>query len=292
MTQLQVAVGPVLFLWQKEMLHNFYCAVAKSNASIVYVGETVCSKRRICKFQDYLNWACMLKEAGKKVVLSTITLVESAGQLAELKRVCKQQDFLVEANDVAAMQLLYEHNLPFVIGPAINVYNGLSLAKLAKMGAVRWVMPVELSKEWLSELQKEYAKICNLPMEFEVLSYGYLPLAYSARCFTARHYDLAKDQCELICQQHPAGLATHSQEGQRVFTLNGIQTMSGRIYNLCEDLNSLTEVADIARLSMHQLEDLNWIAPFLSDVATKRPSEHTNGFWHQIAGMKVQFSAD
>ncbi|MAB62055.1 MAG: U32 family peptidase [Pseudoalteromonas sp.] len=289
MSDLQIAIGPMLFLWQKQTLDAFYLAAAQSNADIVYVGETVCAKRRLSKLTDYLNWAAMLAEAGKTVVLSTMTLLESAGQLAELKRICKQADFLVEANDLAAVQQLHEHGLPFVIGPAVNVYNGFTLAKLAKMGAVRWVMPVELSKDWLVKLQTEYAETCDLPMQYEVLSYGYLPLAYSARCFTARHYDLDKDQCELICQQHAQGLATFSQEGQRVFTLNGTQTMSGDIYNLCEDVLSLRQVADVSRLSMHQFSDLEWVDRFLSASTIKRPADHINGFWHQLAGINAQY---
>ena len=63
-------------------------------------------------------------------------------------------------------------------------------------------------------------------MQFELFAYGRLPLAFSARCFTARKYRRAKDECEFICRQHPDGLTLYSREDQPFLTLNGIQTQS------------------------------------------------------------------
>ena len=287
MSSFRTSLGPMLFLWDKERLDSFYKNVAQSDVDIVYLGESVCGKRRLSRLDDYLHWAQLLAQSGKEVVLSTLALLESPMQLKELKRLCQADVALFEANDLAAVQVLSELKLPFVIGPAINVYNGYTLMKLAKMGAKRWVMPVELSRDWLVALKAEFDSLCDLPMEFEVFSYGYLPLAYSARCFTARYYDLAKDQCNLICQNHPQGLTTLSQDNQELFTLNGIQTMSGKVYNLCEDVTDLAKVTDIARISAHQFEDLAWIECFSLQQTSRRPADHVNGFWHQIAGMQV-----
>ncbi len=83
----------------------------------------------------------------------------------------------------------------------------------------------------------------------EVLSYGHLPLAYSARCFTARSEDRPKDECETCCIKYPNGRNVLSQENQQVFVLNGIQTMSGYVYNLGNQLTSMQGLVDIVRLS-------------------------------------------
>lgn len=40
----------------------------------------------------------------------------------------------------------------------------------------------------------------------EVFAFGRLPLAMSARCFTARHYGLNRDECEFRCMEQPDGL--------------------------------------------------------------------------------------
>jgi hypothetical protein len=42
-------------------------------------------------------------------------------------------------------------------------------------------------------------------VETEVFAFGKLPLAFSARCFTARHYGLNKDDCQFKCLDHPEG---------------------------------------------------------------------------------------
>jgi hypothetical protein len=42
-----------------------------------------------------------------------------------------------------------ELSMPFVAGPAINCYNLSTLKILLKRGMTRWVMPVELSGDWL-----------------------------------------------------------------------------------------------------------------------------------------------
>jgi collagenase-like PrtC family protease len=47
-------------------------------------------------------------------------------------------------------------------------------------------------------------------METELFGYGRLPLAFSARCFTARHYNLQKDDCQFRCLDHPDGLVWRS----------------------------------------------------------------------------------
>jgi collagenase-like PrtC family protease len=43
-------------------------------------------------------------------------------------------------------------------------------------------------------------------METEVFAYGRLPLAFSARCFTARHFNLQKDTCEFRCLEFADGM--------------------------------------------------------------------------------------
>lgn len=54
-------------------------------------------------------------------------------------------------------------------------------------------MPVELSRDWLQNTLAECEQLgIRGQFETEVFSYGYLPLAYSARCFTARAEDRAK----------------------------------------------------------------------------------------------------
>jgi O2-independent ubiquinone biosynthesis protein UbiV len=60
----------------------------------------------------------------------------------------------------------------------------------------------------------------------EVFAFGRMPLAFSARCFTARHHRLNKDECEFKCMDDDDGLLVRSTEGQDFLVFNGIQTQS------------------------------------------------------------------
>lgn len=51
---MKYSLGPVLWYWPKETLQAFYQAAAHSEAEIIYLGESVCSKRRSTKAADWL----------------------------------------------------------------------------------------------------------------------------------------------------------------------------------------------------------------------------------------------
>ncbi len=229
----EIFIRPVLYYWPKETLEDFYQQAANCSADTIYLGEAVCSKRRATKVGDWIEMAKTLAASGKQVVLSTLALVQASSELGELKRYVDNGEFLIEASDLGVVNLCAERKLPFVAGHALNCYNAVTLRLLRKQGMVRWCMPVELSRDWLANLltQCEELGIRN-QFEVEVLSYGHLPLAYSARCFTARSEDRPKDECETCCIKYPTGRSMLSQENQQVFVLNGIQTMSGYVYNL------------------------------------------------------------
>ncbi|TNI71054.1 U32 family peptidase, partial [Aeromonas salmonicida] len=210
-----------LFYWPKAQTQAFYEKVAGSRADIVYLGETVCSKRREMKVDDWLAVARQLSDAGKQEVLSTLALISAPSELKEVKRMVDNGEWMIEANDLGAVQLAAEAGVPFVCGPAINAYNADGLRLLLRQGMKRWVMPVELSRDWLCALRRECAPLRE-KFEVELCADGHLPLAYSARCFTARSLDRPKDQCELACIDYPTGRQANSREGQSVFNLNGI----------------------------------------------------------------------
>jgi collagenase-like PrtC family protease len=244
--QPKLALGPVLYYWPKDKLLDFYERMSAAPVDIIYLGETVCSKRHALNTGDWLDLAERLSLAGKDVVLSTMALLEAESELLTLRRLCENDRFTVEANDLSAVRLLAERKIPFVLGTGINVYNGHTLRFLAGLGAKRWVMPVELSRETLATIQTERPE----GVETEVFVYGRLPLAYSARCFTARYHNLPKDDCQYRCLDDPEGLTLSTREGQTFLTLNGIQTQSAQTCNLLAELAALRELqVDVLRIS-------------------------------------------
>ncbi|MFP4246337.1 MAG: U32 family peptidase [Halochromatium sp.] len=289
----RLSLGPISYYWPKDQVDAFYAMVAEAPVDIVYLGETICSKRNQVRYEDWLAIAERLAEHGKEVVLSTLTLLEAESELKRLRAICEQTQFMVEANDMGAVHLLAGR--PFAIGPSVNCYNDRTLGVLAKQGLKRWALPVELTRETLEQMQR--AKPAGV--ETEVMAYGRLPLAYSARCFTARHKDLPKDDCRDVCLDYPDGLVVNTQDDQAFLVLNGIQTQSAHTVNLLAELPAMRALGvDILRISpqsqrmdqvielFHQaLSDTLDPAEASAQLNALMPVGPCNGYWHGEAGM-------
>jgi collagenase-like PrtC family protease len=57
-------------------------------------------------------------------------------------------------------------------------------------------------------------------------------LACSARCFTARAHDVAKDDCGFRCLDDPEGLPLATREGEPLLRINGIQVLGDAVVDL------------------------------------------------------------
>ena len=287
---MKLSLGPILYYWPIDQVRAFYTQAKDWPVDIVYLGEVVCSKRRELRLLDWLKIADMLEAAGKEVVLSTLALLEAESELKALQKICDNGDFKVEANDMAAVHLI--NSRPFVAGPHLNIYNVSSLQLMQETGAIRWVMPVELSAKTLGELQAQRPA----GLETEVFAYGHMPLAFSARCFTARAHNVPKDACELRCIEYPVGMPLQTQEDQELFLINGIQLQSGLASNLLGEVDTLRELkVDVLRLSP-QLEGMPQIVTAFDAARNGKQSkaidslmaagtEWCNGYWHGEAGM-------
>ncbi len=331
---MNLSLGPLLYYWSREDTLAFYDEAANWPVARIYLGETVCSRRHLLRLPDWLELAETLRDAGKEVVLSSQTLIESESDLKALRRMVADGRFLVEANEWGAVRLLSEAGAAFVAGHTLNVYNPETLDVLAGLGARRWLPPVEMSRDSLAALLKYPPTQAvnslpsrrgglgrgktedglgmdlpppNLPpqagegcpvnnIETEVFAYGKLPLAYSARCFTARHYNLPKDDCQFRCLDHADGLTLSSREGEAFLTLNGIQTQSAGVYSLINELPSLRELGvNTLRLSPQSHHMGRVVEAFhaaisgkevSADLARLMPGKPVDGYWHGKAGLE------
>ncbi len=291
---MRISLGPVLYYWSRDDLIDFYARIADTEVDIVYLGETICSKRRLLRSEDWMQLAEQLTAVGKEVVLSTLTLIEAGSELSAMKRLCDNGRFTVEANDMGAVNML-SGKYPFTTGPSVNIYNPQTLNMLAKQGLKRWVLPVELSRQTLADMQH----IQTDGVETEVLVYGRLPLAYSARCFTARAHNLPKDDCQFRCLDYPDGLLLSTRESEDFLVLNGIQTQSAKTCNLIADIDNMRSLGvDVLRISPQSRHTERIIQTFhkrlhgncsideASNVLeTLMPGESCNGYWYGTSGM-------
>jgi collagenase-like PrtC family protease len=296
----RLALGPVLYYWPEETLRAFYEAVAESPVDIVYLGETVCSKRRSLDLEQWMAIGERLAARGKEVVLSTLSLVEAESELKTLRRICANGRFMVEANDMSAVALLADR-VPFCTGPTVNLYNARAVEVLARRGLRRFLLPVELSRETFGALRSQ----CPADVQIEVHAYGRLPLALSARCFTARAHNLPKDDCQFRCLDYPDGLLARTQEDAPFLTLNGIQTQSAQTHSLLGELDEVVaRGAEVLRLSPQSVQMTRVIEAF-DDVrhgrtaaaeASRRiapfvPGGVCDGYWRGEAGIAAPPSA-
>ncbi|HCL74790.1 U32 family peptidase [Stutzerimonas nitrititolerans] len=287
---MKLSLGPVLFYWDRQQTLDFYADMASLPLDVIYLGETVCSKRRAMSLDDWIGLGRDLaQESSAQIVLSGLTLVEAASELSGLRRLCDNGELLVEANDMGAVQYLSEKGLPFVGGPALNLYNGYALAELVGSGMCRWVPPVEISGAMVRDARAQLATLDVAMPELEIFAYGHLPLAYSARCFTARAENRPKDDCQFCCQNYPEGIPLLSQEGEALFTINGIQTMSASVSNLLADYPALeASGADLLRLSPRAAGMPEVVAAFDAVRNGAMPPlavDGCNGYWHGQPGM-------
>jgi collagenase-like PrtC family protease len=234
-----------------------------------------------------------LQSAGKDIVLSTLALATLDREIKATAALAAQAEFPVELNDLSGLQLARHRH---AIGPLVNVYNAATARLLFNRGATTVCLPPELP---FASVQA----ICGaLPEnDFEIMAFGRLPLAMSARCAHARAKGRTKDNCQFVCGEDPDGLALKTLDRQSFLVLNGVQTVSQTCQVLLAELSDLQDagvtgfrlspqdcdmvaVADVYRRVLDKTIE---IAEALAALRQAYPAvEFSNGFHYREEGAK------
>jgi len=294
----ELTLGPVLFNWPVQRWRDFYFRIADAApVDTVYLGEVVCAKRAALFEHELAAVVERLKAAGKTVVFSSLSEVIQKLDRQLVESVCVS-DALVEANDPSA--LFYLRGRPHHVGPFMNVYNEETLAILAQRGARNVCLPAEMPGRAIRALCE---RTKSLGVSIEVLTFGRLPLALSARCYHARAHGRSKDTCQFVCENDPDGMTLKTLEGQPFLAINGIQTLSHDYLNLIGELDELramgvarfrlsphscdmVEVAEIFRSVLDQNTSAGEAVARLSALGLSAP--FSNGFFHGKPGFSWQ----
>lgn len=286
---IQLTLGPLLYYWPKQQILDFYAQAADWPVASIYLGEVVCARRHELRTADWLALGAELAQSGKQIIYSSQAVLESGSDLSSLRKLA-QAGGLIEANDLGAIRVAREAGIQYIAGPHLNIYNGPALDWHANAGAVRWVAPLEASGKTVAAILAEK----TAAIQTEIFAHGRLPLAFSARCFTARHYDLSKDACEFKCIEHADGMLLKTREGQEFLRINGIQTQSAACHALINDVASLHNI-DYLRISPQAEYTSEIIAAYSTQINTQQhtanwakinPEGLVNGYWHGQAGIQ------
>ena len=99
----ELTPGPNLLNWAPDKWCEFYFRIAdEAPVSVVYLGETICSKRAPLFDDDYPAVSERLGAAGKTVVHSTLGETASKLDRGLVSDVCERTSDLIEANDASA----------------------------------------------------------------------------------------------------------------------------------------------------------------------------------------------
>lgn len=231
----ELTLGPVYYLWDGPKWRDFYYRIAdEAPVDRVVLGETVCSKRQHFIEPMLAGVVERLERAGKSVAFSSLALVTLERESNIVKDLIETSDHLVEVNDLSAIGLVKGHR--HLVGPLVNVYNGPTARLLAQRGAERICLPPELPFSSISHIAT------NAPdVALEVMVFGRMPLAISARCAHARSKGKIKDNCQFVCREEPDGLPIKTLDRQSFLVLNGVQTMSHTCQLLLGELKELED---------------------------------------------------
>lgn len=245
---LKLSLGPCLFNWHVPFYKEFYTKIADTDIDEVYIGETVCLRRDPFLKEVQEEMADLLTKKGKNVIFSTIQLVLGQPEFKRAEELINNHpNNLVEVNDISVLSLVKDRD--FVLGPSFNNYNENTLKVLSEKGAVRFCLPFELSRDNIKVLTEN-----KTSQEVEVLVFGKVPLAISARCYHARMHNKPKIDCEYVCNLDYNGKPIKTMSNEDFLTINGTQTMSFSYANLIMEIDELKEMGvNVFRISPHDL---------------------------------------
>lgn len=290
----RITLGPIYFLWSEEKWRDFYFRIAdEAPVERVVLGETVCSKRSHFHEAALADVVERLQAAGKEIVLSTLALATLGREIRSTAALMEQGDFPVEVNDLSGLGLARH---PHLIGPLVNVYNGATARLLFGRGATTICLPPELP---FASVQAICAALPD--RDFEIMAFGRLPLAISARCAHARAKGRSKDNCQFVCGEDPDGLPLKTLDRQSFLVLNGVQTVSQTCQVLLGELTDLRSAGVTGiRLSPQDCDMVAVSNVFRSVLDGKLDGAHgvetlqhiypavefSNGFHHSQEGAK------
>lgn len=295
--EMNITLGPIPFLWDREKIISFYKEILNTPVSAVYIGEVACSKRAILGTDTIEKIGNMLEDAGKEVVLSTLGLITGREEIEYTKSLL-ELPFAIEVNNIGALDLLTSNgsnNRRFITGPHIAVYNAATANFFHGLNVKRLVFMPELDRRSIGSISSTVPSV-----EKEIIGFGSLPVAFSWRCYTARSLALSKANCAIVCKKYPEGMPLETMDGMPIFNINGTQLMSAQKVCMAGELDTLKslgiEYLRIIPQERHTADIIDTFGKLTEGVITGKDAVEslkvysqdglTNGWFNGQAGWK------
>ena len=302
--QPKLTLGPIAYHWAASRKVDFYAQIAdEAPIDTVYLGETICSKRAPFVERDLPKIIDRLEAAGKQVVLCSLAEIMLPRERKATADLAELEDIEIEINNAAGLYARGRRS--HRIGPFFSAYNEATIQWMASQGATHICLPVELPAPALKIASK--AALAE-SMGVEVMVFGRVSLAVSARCYHARAYGRTKDNCRFVCEEHDDGMPLATRDGKPILRINGIQTQSESYLNLLAETENLSGFGVTHFRLMPQAVDMTAVATVFQnkidgvidlEEADNRLAQiclgcnFSNGFFHGTAGYrKIQKLAE
>ncbi len=236
---MELTLSPVYSAWDKQRLKNFYIkGAANMDVSTVYVGEVICQKRALLSNQDYKDIVSALKKSGKTVYMASLALITNKDELERTLQFAHLFDG-IEVNSFGVLNLIIKDeslkDKDIIFGPFMNIYNSVATGYIKKFNPARLVIPYEVPYDTI----KGITQGADIPVE--VNAWGHLSTALSWRCYTARTFELGREDCRKKCFDFPEGILLNTIDDEDLYIMNGIQVLSSKIHCIIEQLDMLKE---------------------------------------------------
>lgn len=286
---MKTTLQSIYFNRNKNDVIDFFANASQSDVDEFHIRDITCKKRDI-SLQDYEKIIRILKNAHKKIILSTFPFETDADE--KVKHLLQSVDY-IEVNNIGILEQINTciDETKIILGPYLKIYNQYDLEFFNDFNVTRIVIPYH------SEYSQILRMIEAIRFNTELFVLGKIPVNLSWNCFLSMQHQKNRINCNKLCGIYPDALDIMSLNDIPLFKVIGPEVISYKTFNALREYKKFP--VDYLRINPnflfekdHLCENLNQIVTAINieDVSFLqflRPDECCNGLiFPQTEGYK------